>query len=110
MSRFFYLLKFQSISFKFFDVQQIMGFVYPDKKNLGLKTYADMFEIEFIEHRSDEDARVTLLILKHVAKEHNLTVHELLRKYHITPGSNSKSETVPCSNGTYTKKELNYLI
>ena len=94
----------------FVDVQLLHKTIYNRQNMCGLEGVANELGIEYLAHRSDEDARVTLLILKHVAKEHNLTVNELLRTYHITPGSNSKSETVPCSNGTYTKKELNYLI
>ena len=76
----------------------------------GLESVANEFGIEYLAHRSDEDARVTLLVLKKMAEELNLSINELLRKYHITPGVNTESETMPCTNGTFTKKEINYLI
>lgn len=83
------------IRFKFFDVQQIMGFIYPEKKNLGLKTYADMYGIEFIEHRSDEDARVTLLILQKACEHLKLTFKELLTYFDIDFGENGREVKKP---------------
>ncbi len=83
------------IRFKFFDVQQIMGFIYPEKKNLGLKAYADIYGIEFIEHRSDEDARVTLLILQKVCESLNITFEELIAYYDIVFGENGREVKKP---------------
>ncbi len=98
------------ITYDFVDVQLLHKTVYKKQNMCGLEGVANDFGIEYLAHRSDEDARVTLLVLKRMADDLNLTVEELLRKFHITPGSNGKTETVPCTNGTYTKKEINYLI
>lgn len=98
------------ITYEFVDVQLLHKTVYNRQNMCGLESVANEFNIEYLAHRSDEDARVTLLVLEKMAKELNLNVLELLRKYHITPGVNTESETVPCTNGTFTKKEINYLI
>lgn len=100
----------EKIVYDFVDVQLLHKTIYNRKNMCGLEGVANELSIEYLAHRSDEDARVTLLILKHVASEQNLTVSEVLKRYHITPGTNNKNETVPCTNGTYTKKEINYLI
>ena len=102
--------KLEKITYDFVDVQLLHKTVYNKQNMCGLEGVANEFEIEYLAHRSDEDARVTLLVLKRMAEELSLSVEELLRKFHITPGTNSTVETVPCSNGTYTKKEINYLI
>ena len=102
--------KLEKITYDFVDVQLLHKTVYNKQNMCGLEGVANEFQIEYLAHRSDEDARVTLLVLKHMADELSLSVEELLRKFHITPGTNNTIETVPCSNGTYTKKEINYLI
>ena len=102
--------KLEKITYDFVDVQLLHKTVYKKQNMCGLEGVANEFQIEYLAHRSDEDARVTLLVLKRMAEELNLSVEELLRKFHITPGTNNTLETVPCSNGTYTKKEINYLI
>ena len=102
--------KLDKITYDFVDVQLLHKTVYKKQNMCGLEGVANEFQIEYLAHRSDEDARVTLLVLKRMANELNLSIEELLRKFHITPGTNNTVETVPCSNGTYTKKEINYLI
>ena len=102
--------KLDKIVYDFVDVQLLHKTVYNKQNMCGLEGVANDFGIEYLAHRSDEDARVTLLVLKRMADDLNLSVEDLLRKFHITPGVNGQTETVPCTNGTYTKKEINYLI
>ena len=75
----------------------------------GLEGIANELEIEYLAHRSDEDARVTLEVLKHMCKQSSLTFAELVRKCHVTSGENTALEITPCTDGTYTHKEINYL-
>lgn len=102
--------KLDKILYEFVDVQLLFKSVYKRPNLSGLESIANELGIEYEAHRSDEDARVTLLVLKHICLDLNLSVGEVLKKYHITPGQNGALETVPCSNGTYTHKEMNYLI
>lgn len=104
------IYKLEKIVYDFVDVQLLHKTVYKKQNMCGLEGIAGDFNIEYLAHRSDEDARVTLLVLKKMIDEFNLSVEELLKKYHITPGFNNAVETVPCTNGVFTKKEINYLI
>ena len=102
--------KLDKILYEFVDVQLLFKSVYNRPNLAGLESIANELGIEYEAHRSDEDARVTLLVLKHICLDLNLTVSEVLCKYHITPGQNCHNETVPCTNGTLTHKEMNFLI
>ncbi len=104
------IYKLEKIFYDFVDVQLLHKTVYKKQNMCGLESVAGDFNIEYLAHRSDEDARVTLLVLKNICNQLNLSIDEVLRKYHITPGTNGELETVPCTNGTFTKKEINYLI
>ena len=104
------IYKLDKIVYDFVDVQLLHKTVYKKQNMCGLESVAGDFNVEYLAHRSDEDARVTLLVLKNVCKELNLTIDGVLKKFHITPGSNGELETVPCTNGVFTKKEINYLI
>lgn len=104
------LYKLPKITYNFADVQLLYKTVNKRPNMQGLEGIANELSIEYLAHRSDEDARVTLLVLKHLCKQEGLSVNELFRKFHITLGVNDENETTPCTNGTYTHKEINYLI
>lgn len=105
-----FVYNLQEIEYDFIDVQLLYKTVYNTPTLTALSTIAEELNIEYIAHRSDEDARVTFLILKHILKDKNLTLEELLKKYHITPGLNRIGDVTPCSNGVFTRREMNYLI
>ncbi len=98
------------IEYTFLDVQLIYKTVYKKPTLSSLSSIAEELNFEYLAHRSDEDARATLLVLKHILKDTGLTLNELLKKYHITVGINSELEISPCQNGTFTHREINYLI
>ncbi|MBR3804295.1 MAG: 3'-5' exonuclease [Clostridia bacterium] len=100
----------EKIEYEFLDIQLLHKTVEKLPNPRGLESVAQEMGVEYLAHRSDEDARVTLLLLKSITEKLNLTIEEVLSKYHITQGVNSEEETTPCTNGVYTKKELNYLI
>ena len=102
--------KLDKIIYDFVDVQLLHKTIYKKQNMCGLESVANDFEIDYLAHRSDEDARVTLQVLKRMMDDLGMSIDEILRKFHITPGVNGQNETVPCTNGTYTKKEINYLI
>lgn len=77
------------INFKYFDVQQIMSFIHTDMKNAGLMAYAKQYGLEFIEHRSDEDAYATLLLYKCACEKLKITSKELINYYGIMLGVNT---------------------
>lgn len=98
------------IEYEFIDVQLLYKRAYKKPNMSGLEKIAEELELEYLAHRSDEDARVTLLVLKHLCEKEGVTLKDLLRKYCITLGVNNNTETVPCTDGTYTKREKNHLI
>ena len=74
------------IPFRFLDVQTI----YMIAKNVpqkGLGALAEEYGISFIPHRSDEDARVTLEVLKRLADEYG-GIENLLKTFGIVLGEN----------------------
>ena len=100
----------EKIEYEFLDVQLLYKTVYRKPTLMGLQVIAEELNIDYKAHRSDEDARVTLLVLKHIVQDLKMTLPEVLRKYHITLGVNKKGEVIPCANGELTKREINYLI
>ena len=76
------------IEYKFVDVKQLLELYNDEFKDKGLSAIAEALNIEFIPHRSDEDARVTLLIVKYLCEKHNFTVDELLKYAGIVCGEN----------------------
>lgn len=76
------------IEYKFVDVKQLLELFNDELKDKGLSAIAEALNFEFIPHRSDEDARVTLLIVKYLCEKHNLTVKQLLDYAGIVPGEN----------------------
>ena len=100
----------EKITYEFLDVQLLYKTVYKKQTLSGLSVIAEELGIEYEAHRSDEDARVTFLVLKHIVKDLKMTLNEVLRKYHITLGANTKVDIVPCTNGELSKREINYLI
>ncbi len=98
------------IEYEFLDIQLLHKTVEKRQNACGLESVAQEMGIEYLAHRSDEDARVTLLLLKNITEKLGMSINEVLKKYHITQGINNELETTPCTNGVYTKKELNHLI
>ena len=98
------------IEYEFLDVQLIYKTVYKRPTLSALSSIAEELGIEYQAHRSDEDARVTSLVLKHILNDTKLSLSELLKKYHITHGVNNNTEISPCQNGVFTHKEINYLV
>lgn len=98
------------ITYDFIDVQLLYKTVYKEPHLSGLTYLAEKHGIEYTAHRSDEDARVTLLLMEVMAKDKGLAVNDLIKKYHLSAGINDESEITPCTDGTYSRREMNYLI
>lgn len=105
-----YVYNLTEIEYDFIDVQLLYKTVYNKPTLTALQTIAEELNIDYTAHRSDEDARVTFLVLKHILNDKGLNIEELLKKYHITPGLNRIGDVTPCSNGVFTRREMNYLI
>ena len=84
------------IGFKFLDVQLLAGFILPELKGHGLKAFADHFNITFIEHRSDEDARVTFEVFTRVLELSGMSLEGLMQRFGIVCGVNGQEGHVNC--------------
>ncbi len=100
----------EKIEYEFLDVQLLYKEVYKKPTLSGLGVIAEELGLDYEAHRSDEDARVTFLVLKHIIEDLQMPLDEVLRKYHITLGVNTISDVVPCTNGELSKREINYLL
>ena len=104
------LYNLPKIEYEFIDVQLLYKTVYNKPTMTALNTIAEDLGFEYKPHRSDEDARVTLLTLKHIIDDLQMSIDEIFRKYHITAGINNNEEVTPCENGVLSKREINFLI
>ncbi len=78
------------IEYKFVDVKQLLELFNDEYKNGGLASIAEGLNIEFVAHRSDEDARVTLLVMKYLCEKNDMSFTELLDYAGIVFGENQK--------------------
>ncbi len=102
--------KLKKIKYAFYDVQLLYKKLTNKQTLTSLeKAMAELGE-EYLPHRSDEDARATLLLFKYLCKSQNLTVKEFINKNFITEGYNGQNQIIPCSDGSLNKKEKTKLI
>lgn len=81
--------KLPRISFEFIDVQFIYQLLRPEQNSVGLKTLAEKYGLTYREHRSDDDAAATAMLLKAVLKENGLSFDAFVDKYGVKRGENS---------------------
>lgn len=104
------VFKLNKIKYAFYDVQLLYKKLKNEKTLTSLEKAMANLNEEYIPHRSDEDARATLLIFKHLCTSQNLSVKEFISKRFITEGYNGQNQIIPCSDGSLTKKEKTKLI
>jgi len=78
------------IEYKFVDVKQLLELYGDENKDKGLSAIAESENIEFQAHRSDEDARVTGLVLKMLSVKQNKSVTEILDYAEYLQGENTE--------------------
>ncbi len=86
----------QRINYRFLDVQILHRAVNKLKTVTSLSNASENLKEDFIVHRSDEDARMTLLVLKNILKEENLDLNDLVEKYGIVYGENRVDDFSLC--------------
>lgn len=94
------------IPFKFLDVQLLGGLVIEELADKGLKAFAERFGIEYIEHRSDEDARVTYEVFERIIELSGKTLGELVEEYGIVCGTNGAEGYTVCYSRTLLKRRI----
>ncbi len=100
--------KLPSINFEFI-CSQLLYRLYKGEKNVrGLDKIAAEIGVEFTQHNSEEDAYATMMTLKYLVQESNLTVDGLLEKYNIRKGVNNnfKMERPVSLDGQVSKKRV----
>ncbi len=93
----------ERIEFSYIDVQKIHKQVFETENFEGLSKLAERYEIEFLPHRSDEDAFVTATIFENILKNQNVSFDEFMVKYKKKFQIN-KSEKVVLGDENYSKR------
>lgn len=78
--------KLPFINYKFYDVQLLYSVHKREAHNFSLAAAASEFDIDFLEHRSVDDAIATLKVLKGILECEKTSFGEFLDKYSIVPG------------------------
>lgn len=88
--------KLQQLEYEFYDVQLMYGIHKKESRNYSLATAAEEFGIEFLEHRSMDDAVATLKVLKGILSHEGKTFEQFVEEYSIMPGRINKSGIKNC--------------
>ena len=78
-----------TISYRFFDVQDMYGELFDKKNQVALNTIAEDLNVDltgFVMHRSDEDSLITMLVAKALAEKEGVGIEELIRKCPLSHG------------------------
>lgn len=78
------------ISYTFYDIQSLYKLLVPEENAIGLKTLTEKYGITYQPHRSDEDAEVSLLLLKKLLDQFGYTFASLIGKYGVHAGVNDE--------------------
>ena len=76
------------IEFEFVDAQFIYQLFHPETNSVGLKTLGEKYNLTYTEHRSDDDAAVSVMLLKTFLDEEKLTLDEAIEKFGVHNGVN----------------------
>lgn len=79
-----------SLNYRFYDVQKIYGEYVKVKDQTSIEKAGETLHLDkpFFVHRSDEDARITMEILKAICAEKNMEIHEVLKAFSTCGGAN----------------------
>ncbi len=106
----------EQINYEFYDVQLMYGIHKKEARNFSLAAAAAEFDIEFLEHRSLDDAVATLKVLKGILDSEKMSYNEFIESYGVMPGKIDRSVIRNCFtdvvftgidySSTKTKKRL----
>lgn len=83
--------KLPRISFEFIDVQYVYQQIHPETNSVGLKTLCERYDLKYREHRSDDDAAASVMLLNAFLIEEGLTLSETIDKFGVHYGINSEN-------------------
>lgn len=84
------------IEYKYYDIQFVYQLMHPEETSTGLKTLNEKYQIEYIAHRSDEDAVGSVMLLKRFLECDGLTFADAIKKYKIHKGVNNHEGYYTC--------------
>ncbi|MDR3293599.1 MAG: hypothetical protein LBT20_05805 [Clostridiales bacterium] len=91
------LYRLPHISFRYIDVQLLIKLKKLTRNDTGLAAAAAEYGVEIGEHhRSDEDARATLMLLKEYCRIEGRSVAEILGDRTVIAGVNTQKSVAPC--------------
>ncbi|MFI3167400.1 MAG: 3'-5' exonuclease [Bacillota bacterium] len=93
----------ERIEFSYIDVQKIHKQVFETENFEGLSKLAERYEIEFLPHRSDEDAFVTATIFEKILQELGVSFEEFMTKYKKKFQTNKKEQVI-VGDENYSKR------
>lgn len=82
--------------YDFYDVQLMYSLYKNNHQSASLGAAAGEFGIEFLEHRSVDDAVATLKLLQAILHSTGKTFQQLLTEYEIHPGKTHLGYATPC--------------
>ena len=94
------------IKYKFLDVQMLASLIIKDLKNTGLKAIAERYGVEFLEHRSDEDARATYEIFLKLIEEYGKPLSEIVDDFGLVAGENVENGHTGCYSKWQVRERL----
>lgn len=83
-------------SYKYLDTQILFAIYKSQSSVLSLDKIAEEIGIEFVHHRADEDARLSLMTLEYVCRKTGMALDSLLDCYNVEIGINNRGEVTPC--------------
>lgn len=84
------------IYYEFYDVQLMYSIFKKQARNFGLNAAASEFDIDYLEHRSVDDAVATLKVLKGILDSSGKTFSDFVKAYGIVNGSISQYGVKNC--------------
>ena len=88
--------KLQQLNYKFYDVQLMYAIHKKETRNFSLMAAATEFDIEFLEHRSVDDAVATLKVLKGILDSANMSFEQFVTQNDIVAGNITGSRVKNC--------------
>lgn len=88
--------RLHQLSYEFYDVQLMYGIHRKEARNFSLAAAAEEFGIEFLEHRSVDDAVATLKVLKGILDKAGKNFEEFVTSKGVMPGRTSPASTSNC--------------
>lgn len=82
--------------YKYLDTQIVFAIYKSQSSVMSLDKIAEEIGADFVHHRADEDARLSLMTLEYVCRKTGMDINELVSCYNIEIGVNDRGDVKPC--------------